>query len=172
MTNEIICAAVFIMWFVTGRDINLCFVIFWYYLLYSSVGAFPHVKFNADEVTIFATYYSQTCFDVLALVSTLTLSLKYQSLVRIYLLYSCVIASSAVLNAAMLVDQAFEFGVLRDIHYFRQEISAPIDVVFAVLGSSKGGQVTNYINRSLLAAYRSVYNRLNRISNHNEGARS
>lgn len=172
MSNEIICLAVFVLWFATGRELNLCFVIFWYYLLYVSVGAFPHLQFHADEVTIFATYYSQTCFDVLALVSTLALSLKYQSFVRIYLLYSCVIATSALLNAAMLVDQAFEFGVLREIHYFRQEISAPIDAVFAVLGSSKGGQVTDYVNRSLLAAYRSVYNRLNRISNHHEGARS
>lgn len=172
MINECLTASVFILWLLTGREVNLCFVIFAYYLLYTAIDKAGCIVYYSDEVNIFITYYSQTCFDVIALVATLALSLKYQSFIRIYLLYSCVIASSAVLNAAMLLDQVLEIGAVQDLHAFRQNISVPLDVLFAVLGSGKGGQITDYINRNLLAAHRSVYNRLNRISNHHKGARS
>ena len=170
MINECLAAVVFILWIVTGREINLCFVIFWYYLLYTTIDGATEIVYLSDYPTILVTYYSQTCFDVIALVSTLALSLKYQELVRIYLLYSCIIASSAVLNAAMLVDQTLDMNWLYSIHAFRQELSAPIDLLFAVLGSSKGGQIIRYTHRSLLTAHRSVYNRINRFSNHNASA--
>jgi len=170
MSNESLAAVVFILWMVTGRELNLCLVIFFYYLLYSTSGFDGVQSYFIDSATVYVTYYSQTCFDVIALVSTLALSLKYQELVRIYLLYSCIIASSAVLNAAMLVDQTLDMNWLYSIHAFRQELSAPIDLLFAVLGSSKGGQIIRYTHRSLLTAHRSVYNRINRFSNHNASA--
>jgi hypothetical protein len=171
MSNlEVVCI-VAALWFLTGRGINLCFVILLYYALYIAYPLLPELSIAMVALgEAQAIYASQLSFDTIALVLTLALSNIYHKSIRIYLVYGAIIATSAMLNASMLFGVTVGCEELYYIHALRQEISAPLDVLFAVLGSGKGGQFTDYFSRSLLSVGRSVYNRINRFSNHFKGA--
>lgn len=170
MSNfEVVCI-VAALWFLTGRGINLCFVILLYYALYMAYPLLPELSIaSVPTGEAQAIYASQLSFDTIALVLTLALSNIYHKSIRIYLAYGAIIATSATLNAFMLFGVTVGYEGLYYIHALRQEISAPLDLVFAALGSGKGGQFTDYISRSLLSAGRSVYNRLNRFNNYHKG---
>lgn len=170
MSNIEAFALVVAIWLLTGRGINLCFVVLIYYALYLSYPLLPQgevIESIYGEALV--VYASQLSFDTIALVTTLALSTIYQDSIKTYLFYGAIIATSALLNACMLFGVATGYEELYYIHAMRQEIAVPLDLLFAALGSGKGGQFINYISSSLLSVSRSVYNRFNRFSNHFKG---
>jgi len=171
MSNFEAFALVVAIWLLTGRGINLCFVIIIYYALYL---AYPIVEQGAIVQTFFGEaviiHASQLSFDTIALVLTFAISTIYHKSIKIYLCYGAIIATSAILNALMLFGIAYGIEELfYQAHAFRQNIAVPLDLLFAALGSSKGGQFTDYFSRGLLSTGRSVYNRFNRFSNYFKG---
>lgn len=173
MINEAILAFVALVWLLTGRGLNLCFVIMAYYAMYIAGAILPfELVYSVSTAEALTTYAAQLSFDTIALVCVVALSLLYQEFIKIYVWYGAIIATSAILNSLMLMQVATDVYSIEHIHEFRQILSVPLDVAFAVLGSGKGGQNYIHINRSLLGACRSVYNRLNRISNVLKGAKA
>lgn len=162
-------ALIVLIWLVTGRGINLCFVIIVYYALYLAYPLLPADIVHTSTVEAQVVYASQLSFDTVAFTLTLALSSIYHKSIRIYFCYGAIIATSAICNAFMLLGVTVGSESLYYIHAMRQEISVPLDLLFAVLGSGKGGQFTNYIGRSLLGACRSVYNSLNRFNSNFKG---
>lgn len=170
MSNLEALSIIFLIWLGTGRGLNLCLVIILYYALYMAYPLFPELAVTITTTPeALVVYAAQLSFDMIALVSTVAISIIYQKNINIYFLYGAIIATSALLNAVMLCGVAVGKESLYWLHAYRQQIAAPLDLLFAVLGSSKGGQIIDYTYRSLLGAGRSVYNRLNRISYHIKG---
>jgi len=170
MTNLEALSVIFLIWLCTGRGLNLCLVIMFYYAIYMAYPLFPEMTITrTTEAEALVVYASQLSFDMIALVATVAISYIYQKNINIYFLYGAIIATSALLNATMLFGVAVCEESLYWLHAYRQQIAAPLDLLFAALGSAKGGQIIDYTHRNLLGASRSVYNRLNRISYHIKG---
>ncbi len=173
MINEATLAAIVAIWLFTGRGLNLCFVIICYYALYILGAILPfELLYSVSTAESFATYAAQLSFDTIVLVCVFALSLLYQEFIKIYVWYGAIIVTSAMLNSMMLIQITMDVFNVEHVHAYRQSLSVPLDVAFAALGSGKGGQNYIHISRSLLGAGRSVYNRLNRISDVFKGAKA
>lgn len=151
---------------------DLCLAIILYYLVFIAFSMLPAERiFDVSPEDVYLTYLYQASVDNAMLCFISLLSLKYQSSVRFFSAYAAIVASSAFLNVAMLFDQITNLGMVAELHEMRQELSIPLDVLFAVLGSRAGGQLYTVINRGLHTTRRSDYNELNR-SIRNEKAQS
>lgn len=170
MSNEAALIVIAAIWLARGGGVNLCLVILLYYTTFiiTSISGIYDV-FKTDESTVYGTYAIQASIDCMFLVFTALISVSCKKFIKIYLAYMAIIGTSLALNCLTLLDQMIDLSVIYKLHAIRQDFSIPLDVAFAMLGSGNG-QITDNIRRSLRAAGRSVYNRLNRISNHNQGA--
>lgn len=163
MSNEAALFVISMIWLLGGRGVNLCLLIIAYYTVFELTNISGAIGvFFADESVIFGTYIIQSCIDLLFLTLTVFLSAIYQKFIKIYFAYAAIICTSLVLNGLMLYDQMIDLSIVYQLHAIRQELSIPLDVLFAVLGSALGGQA--YLNHSLRTANGSNYNRSN--SNH------
>ena len=161
MSNEAALLVIFSVWLLSGRGLNLCLLIVLYYAIFiatditESSGIFP-----ADDDVVFGTYALQCSIDAVFLTTAVYLSSIHRNLIRIYWSYAAIIGTSLVLNGAMMYDQMIDLSMVYQLHSFRQELSIPLDVLFAVLGSALGGQA--YLSTGLHHADDSNYNRSNR----------
>lgn len=163
MSNEAALLVILTIWLLGGRGLNLCLLIAAYYavfILTSITGIYSY--FVAPEDVVLGTYAIQISIDSIFVTLTLALSTIYQKFIKIYLAYAAIIGTSLVLNGAMMYDQMIDLSMVYQLHSFRQELSIPLDVLFATLGSAIGGQA--YISHSLHHANGADYNRSN--SNH------
>ena len=163
MSNEAALLVISLIWLLGGRGLNLCLLIIAYYAVFMVTDITDaNGYFFADENSVLGTYAIQCSIDSIFLTLTIALSTIYHKFIKIYLAYAAIIGTSLVLNGAMMYDQMIDLSMVYQLHSFRQELSIPLDVLFAALGGAIGGQA--YINLSLRDANRSNYNRSN--SNH------
>lgn len=148
-------------WLLSGRGLNLCFIIICYYAMYilstnlpSEVVIMPEVK------AVYSYYIMQSAIDSTAMAAVLFASIKYQKSLIIYCAYAAIIASSLLCEVSMLLDQSFGSNMLSFVHAGRQEYSAPLDLLFAAIGSKAGERLLAYV--FLLTCGRSSYNRFYR----------
>lgn len=150
-------------WLIMDRKISLCLVIIGYYILYM-ITELTNLQgyFGADTDTTLGTYCVQLSVDAITLVAISVLSMFDQKRIVLYLSYGAIVATSFLLNGVMLYDQALDLSTVYQLHMIRQELSLPLDVMFAVLGSARdaGQNTLDYLH----TAYRAVYNRLNRFN--------
>jgi hypothetical protein len=160
MSNEAALIILGLFWLVSGRGLNLCFLICCYYaaFLLVDITELNGYFFTESEVVI-GTYAIQCSLDSIALLSTIYLSSIYHNFRRIYFAYGAIIATSLVLNGLMLYDQMLDLSMVYKAHAIRQDFSIPLDVLFAVLGSACSGQFN--FNGGLLTGNNSNYNRIN-----------
>lgn len=163
MSNEAALLVITAIWLLGGRGLNLCLLIMSYYALFivTNVSGAVGVFFAPDDV-VMGTYAIQSSIDALFITLIIYLSTIYQKFIKIYLAYAAIIGTSLVLNGLMLYDQMIDLSIVYQLHAIRQELSIPLDTLFAVLGSALGGQA--YISLGLHTANGSNYNRSN--SNH------
>ncbi len=160
MSNEATLIVLLLFWLLSGRGLNLCFLICCYYaafLVFSPYNITSLVFTDMEKVV--GTYAIQCSLDSLALLSIIYLSSIYHNSKRIYFTYGAIIATSLVLNGLMLYDQMLDLSMVYEAHAIRQEFSIPLDVLFAVLGSAYSGQFN--FNGSLRTGHNSNYNRFN-----------
>lgn len=170
MSNEAALFIIMMVWLLGGGGLNLCLLIIGYYITFMlcDITELSGYFFAGDEV-VMGTYAIQCSIDSIFLTIAVGLSTIYHKFIKIYLVYAAIIGTSLVLNGLMMYDQFTDLSMVYRLHVLRQEFSIPLDVLFAVLGS--GLVNVNYsFNHNLRAVNRSVYNRLNRISNHIKGA--
>lgn len=160
MTNEIAAALIFLMWFIKGRELNLCFVIFIYYAIYLSTRWIPsELVYLSDVNEIVACYILQSAIDTLIIALIFIILSKYKASIIFCLPYAAMVAVSLLCNSLMALDQAFEVNYFYKVHLLRQSISFPIDLSFAFLGSGLFGYLAS--NFTLPTRRRSDYNRFN-----------
>jgi hypothetical protein len=160
MSNEATLIVLLLFWLLSGRGLNLCFLICCYYAAFLLVDITElNGFFFTDSETVIGTYVIQCSLDSLALLSIIYLSSIYHNSKRIYFTYGAIIATSLVLNGLMLYDQMLDLSMVYEAHAIRQEFSIPLDVLFAVLGSAYSGQFN--FNGSLRTGHNSNYNRFN-----------
>lgn len=160
MSNEIALIVITAIWLWSGRGLNLCLLIMLYYALFLAVDPTAiNGLFDSAIDTTMATYAIQISVDSLIFTAVIYLSTVYKELVRIYLAYGAIIATSLVLNGIMLYDQMLALSIAYELHAIRQEFSIPLDVLFAVLGSAAGGKA--YIDSRLRTPDSAGYNRSN-----------
>lgn len=126
MINEIVTVFLAGLWLVTGRGFNLCSVILAYYLAYLAI-----TKLTLDTVLIY--YACQMGLD--AVVVYVCCTLVYRHRQALPLGYAIVALSSLYCDGLKLLDEVTGSYVLSVIHEFRQELSVPLDVFFAAVGS-------------------------------------
>lgn len=163
MSNEAALFVISMIWLLGGRGVNLCLLIIAYYLVYMLCDITELSGcFFADEDVVIGTYAIQCSIDSIFLTLAVGLSTIYHKFIKIYVAYAAIIGTSLVLNGLMMYDQMIDLSVVYQMHAIRQELSIPLDVLFAVLGSALGGQA--YISLGLHTTNGSNYNRSN--SNH------
>lgn len=146
-------------WLVMDRRIGLCLVIILYYALFliTELTELDSLfKSNSIELTL-ATYCIQLSVDALILVLIAVLSVFYQDSVKLFVLYGLIVATSFLLNGFMLYEEVLDLSTIYKLHVIRQDLSIPLDVLFAVLGSALNVRKDNLDN--LRSAYDSIYNR-------------
>lgn len=153
------------VWMYRGMRGNLALLIVCYYATYIATevtnlaGIFPAPASEAMGI-----YAVQVSVDTIFIMLCMTLSSFYQKFIKLYSLYAAIIGTSLLLNGLMLYAEMLNLSWLYGLHAIRQELSIPVDVTFAVLGSAHGKEFTAF-GRGLRAAGRSVYNCLNRFCN-------
>lgn len=163
MSNEAALFIILMIWLLGGRGVNLCLLIAGYYatfMLFDITELSGY--FVAPEDVVIGTYATQCGVDSIFLTAVVGLSTIYHKFIKIYVAYAAIIGTSLVLNGLMMYDQMIDLSMVYQMHAIRQELSIPLDVLFAVLGSALGGQA--YISLGLHTANGSNYNRSN--SNH------
>lgn len=159
MSNELAALIIGALWLKTGRGVNLCLLIFAYYVVFiASVhlrGAAPDY---AAPMTVYMVYIKQSAIDMTFLILCLFISVKYNKILSFSGLYAAIIASSLVCNGLMLFDQAADLNRFYQWHKWRQEIAIPVDLLFAVIGSG-GVRVGNHNNANLRVGAGTSYNR-------------
>lgn len=165
-SNTAALCVILAVWMYRGMRGNLALLIVGYYIVYmlaevtNLAGIFP-----VPESEAMGIYAIQVSVDTIFIMLCMTLSSFYQKFVKLYSLYATIIGTSLLLNGLMLYAEMLNLSWLYGLHAIRQELSIPLDVTFAVLGSAHGKEFTT-VGRSLRAASRSVYNRLNRFCNY------
>lgn len=157
-------AVIAFCWIVSGARINLCLLIMLYYVVFMLSELTPlQGIFSIDEADAMAIYSIQSSIDTLFIMLCVTLSGFYQKFVKLYLAYALIIGTSLLLNGLMMYVEMLDLSAIYNLHSARQELSIPMDVAFAVLGSAHGKEFA--FGHRLRVASRSVYNRLNRFRN-------
>lgn len=160
MTNEAAILIIAAFWLLSGRGLNLCFVIFSYYALYIVSTSLPPEVVAVTSSYISLPYYlTQSALDISIMLSALAVSVIYNKSVIIYFAYAAMVASSLLCEILMVLDQAFEINALSFIHATRQDYSIPLDLLFAAIGSKLGERLL--AGFFLLTCRRSGYNRIN-----------
>lgn len=160
MSNEAALLVILTIWLLGGRGLNLCLLIALYYCAFimTNVYGVTTVAFMPEDA-VYGTYAIQCSIDSVFLTLTIALSAIYKKFIKIYLAYAAIIGTSLVLNGAMMYGQMLDLSIVYHLHSFRQELSIPLDVLFAALGSAIGGQA--YISHRLHTSNGADYNRSN-----------
>lgn len=158
MTNEVVACIIFLMWAIKGRGLNLCFVIFIYYMLYLSTRWIPsELTYLSNLNEIVACYVLQSAIDCSVIALIFVILSKYKASIIFCLPYAAMVSISLLCNSLMALDQAFEVNYFYRVHLFRQSLSFPLDLSFAFLGSGFFGYLV--ANFTLPTRGRSDYNR-------------
>ena len=155
MTNELVAVIVFAAWLKAGRGVNLCLLIFVYYLMYYISHKINHDFLPNLSAEIY--FISQIFIDLTILFSCLLLAYKNTKQSFILLMYAVIVFSSLTVEGLRLVDEVSSSYVLIDLYDLRQEYSHALDLIFAVLGSGRG-ELINDIGLSIRGSR--VYNRI------------
>lgn len=160
MTNEAAILIIAAFWLLSGRGLNLCFVVFAYYALYLiSTSLPPELVIVASNYISLPYYLTQSALDITIMLAVLAVSVIYKKSVIIYFAYAAIVATSLLCEISMVLDQAFQVNALSFIHATRQDYSIPIDLFFAAIGSKLGERLL--AGFFLLTCRRSGYNRSN-----------
>lgn len=160
MSNEAALIVIVAFWLFSGRGLNLCLLIAFYYATYLATSLTGiHELFVTDSQSVYGTYAIQCSLDSLMLLLIIYLSKFHHKSTRIYLGYGAIIGTSLLLNGLMLLSQLSDISMIYRAHAIRQEFSIPLDVLFAVLGSATVERLHN--NHSLRTGHSSNYNRSN-----------
>jgi len=155
MTNELVAVIVFAAWLKAGRGVNLCLLIFVYYLMYYISHKINHDFLPNLSAEIY--FISQIFIDLTILFSCLLLAYKNIKQSFILSMYAVIVFSSLTVEGLRLVDEVSSSYVLIDLYDLRQEYSHALDLIFAVLGSGRG-ELINDIGLSIRGSR--VYNRI------------
>lgn len=141
MSNELVGLLIFLIWLKSGRGLNLCLLIFAYYVLYE----ISHVVFyNILQLKNSEIYFiSQILIDFCILYSCLLLAYKNVKRSFTILIYGFVVFSSLTIEGLRLVDEVSQSRFLVSLYDSRQEFSHSLDLLFALLGSGKNGLVND-----------------------------
>lgn len=136
-SNLAVFLVLIVYWLVSDRTLSLCLLVIWYYGAYllTEITDLQGV-FQTDLYSSVGIYAVQMSLDCMAIVSLVALSIIYQKNIKIFVLYGAIIATSLALNGLMIYDQLLDLSVIYHLHAIRQELSIPLDVLFAVLGSA------------------------------------
>lgn len=126
MTNEIAAALIFILWLIDGRRINLCLVIFIYYLLIIAISGESYVYYYPMATMIDLSIIMLICF----------LSIKYQQSIALNATYCAMILISMSLSGLTLLDQASGLNRFPPLHAAFNDWIIYIDLLFALLGAA------------------------------------
>lgn len=160
MTNEAAILIIAAFWLLSGRGLNLCFVILCYYALYLLSTDLPSELVIVGSYKISIPYYlTQSALDITVMLSALALSVIYKKSVIICFAYAAIVATSLFCEISMLLDQAFRINALSFIHEARQQYSIPLDLFFAFIGSRLGERLL--VSVFLLTGFSLRYNRHN-----------
>lgn len=125
----------------------LCAVILAYYVAYWAIENTPAMAVIANAGWL-EYYVRQSALDVLIIVACCYLSFIYQKTKWLCLWYAFIVGTSQALQFMMIIDPV----AFAEAHAFRQLLSIPLDLTFAVLGSGFGDHLLRFANR-LRAAY-------------------
>jgi len=134
--NEIAALAIAALWVTTGRELNLCFVVLCYYIIFIFTESFtlPVIDLsNLSDVTFY--YVSQAWLDVSIIMACLLISSKYKRIIILSRVYAAIIATSLMCDTMMIVNTSLNIEFFYQLHEARQYFSIPLDVLFAILGS-------------------------------------
>jgi hypothetical protein len=158
MSNEATLLIIVAIWLLSGRGLNLCFVILVYYAAYISSTSLPGQAVCIDDINYVSGYYLlQTSIDCAVLSLCFIICAINKKSIIFYYAYAAIVATSLICSFLMLLDQSFSVGRLSELHELRQEFSIPIDLFFAAIGSKAGERFSSCI--FLLTGRRSGYNR-------------
>lgn len=143
--NEVAALIISALWIF--RRGPLCGLIMVYYLAYLWIESFPSIQIY-EHVSWLEYYVRQSALDVLIIVFCCYLSFIYQKTKWLCLWYAFIVGTSQALQFMMIIDP-ISFA---EAHAFRQLLSIPLDLTFAVLGSGFGDHLLRFANR-LRAAY-------------------
>ena len=136
MNNELALLLVLIIWLKSGRGVNLCLLIFTYYILYE----ISYLSL-VDNPQIY--FISQILIDFCILYGCLLLAYKDVKRSFIILFYGYVVFTSLAVEGLRLIDEVSGSYAFLSVYDFRQEFSHALDLLFALLGSGKNGLVND-----------------------------
>lgn len=141
MSNELVGLLIFLIWLKSGRGLNLCLLIFIYYVAYeiSHITFYNILQLESPEIY----FTSQILIDFCILYSCLLLAYNNVKRSFIILLYGFVVFSSLAIEGLRLVDEVSGSKFLLSVYDSRQEFSHSLDLLFALLGSGKNGLVND-----------------------------
>lgn len=125
----------------------LCALILCYYIAYWAIESAPAMTIVVSNDWL-QYYIAQSALDVLVIVACCYLSTIYQKTKWLCLWYAFIVGTSQLMQFLMIIDPV----AFAQAHAFRQLLSIPLDLTFAVLGSGFGDHLLRFANR-LRAAY-------------------
>ncbi len=161
LPNELIALSMLIIWFVTGRGVNLCLLILTYYCLYCLSEL---ILFNSTTYQVF--HFTQVIIDTFVILTACLLSFRYMNVRLIFIAYALFVFSSLILDLLMVFDETYQSHVIYKLHEFRQYLSQPVELVFAIIGSGLSERIRSV---PLYFCSWSGYNKRNSHKNINQG---
>lgn len=157
MLNIALFTAIFLLWLFSRQShFNLALIILFYY-----VGYF-FLQPTAPHSVYWAEYYvMQTALDGLVVLACCYLSTFCHVLRGVVLCYAVIVGTSQLSQQLMLINP----DIFMRVFEVRQWLSVPVDLLFALLGSGRGGCLLRFANRVLLD-----YNQ--RYVDHSRGAKT
>lgn len=157
MINLILFTIICLLWLSTFRKpFNLTLIILLYY-----VGYFALQPSSAHSVYWAEYYVMQTALDGLVVLACCYLSRFHHVSRGIVLSYAVIVGTSQLAQQLMLINP----DIFMRVFEVRQWLSVPFDLLFALLGSGRGGCLLRFANRVLLD-----YNQ--RYVDHKRGAKT
>lgn len=161
LPNELVALSMLIIWCITGRGINLCLLILSYYCLYCLSEL---ILFNSISHQSF--HFAQVMIDTFVILTACLLSFRYMNVRLMLIAYALFVLSSLILDLLMVFDETYQSHVVYKFHEFRQYLSQPAELVFAIIGSGLSERIKRV---SLRFRCWSSYNQRNSHKNINQG---
>lgn len=129
MSNELAALVVLVAWLSSGRGVNLCLVILFYYLGYMFI--------HCLTVHLPALYFfSQSCLDAVIICFCYVLVSRYGHEKWVCGTYAALVYTSLICDGLRLIDQGAASAIAYDLYNLRQEYSIFIDMIFMIMGSN------------------------------------
>lgn len=153
MTNEAVALIILFLWLAGGRALNLCLLIFLYYISYMALDSlfYGHVSNQTYS-------FVQTILDSIVISLACLLSFRDKGFNLVCIVYALFVLSSLTMDLLMVFDEVYQTKVIYKYHEYRQLLSHPLELVFALLGS---GIIERLRLRALSFVCWSSYNKRN-----------